>query len=242
MTATSSTATRNLVGRHLIDTQLRGLEVLLAMFIAGVAIVGLLIHLLVEVTGSIWAGAIQLVHWYAAGMGVYLTAVYLPVYLAHGRTRREIATGSATFAVILAVWLGAAVAIGYALEAGLYHLIGWAELLPDPHPLGSVGQILVTVGERSAVFLVFIAVGALAGAAFYRSAVLGLAVVIPCLAAIAATSTLTSDSASLPLDLPDLFDAPSAGLRIALALLIAVLGMAGTWPIVRDMPMRPKAN
>lgn len=232
---------RPIVMRHLLRTQLVGLEFWLAGFFAVVLLVGIGIHLVLEVTGSVWSGAIQFLRWYAIGMGVYLTAVYLPLYLAHGRTRREIATGSAAFSFILAVWLGAGVLLGYALEAVLYRMIGWTDLLPDPHPVGSLAEIATTFAEQGVTFLVWLAVGALGGAAFYRSALLGL-VAVPvglALLAVPLAVNIIGDSGLSEL-LPTLTriadGPPLAGIAAGLA--AALLAMALTWPVIRDTPMR----
>lgn len=242
MTTIDPIRTRELlVARHLVRSQLFGLEVLLVAFMLVVAAVGLAIHLIVGLSGSVWAGAVQFMRWFSVGMGVYLTAVYLPVYVAHGRTRREIAMGSAIFALLLAAWLGAAVLVGSALEVGVYRLLGWAALLPDPHPVGSLAQIATTFAEHSTAFLIWLCAGALGGAAFYRSPVIGLAVA-PFALALLGLAELLRDR-PLPFDaLPDAIADPTLPVVVSVGLAAAAAAMALTWPIIRDVPLRPRAG
>lgn len=225
------------IARHLVGWQVVGLWDLFLYFLAGVALFGVGAHLIVEVTGSLWRGATQWLHWFAIGMGVYLTAVYLPLYVSHGRTRRAFAAGAAVFAVALALWLGVATLVGYAVETGIYHLLGWADLLIDPHPLRSVGSALTLFSEHAAVYLAFTTVGAVAGAAFYRRVWLGLLLAVPCLAVIVGTAVVMFDDGAifwLPIDR----EGSALLLRLVPSLLATVVAMAVGWWIVRDVPLR----
>lgn len=228
------------VGRHLIRTQIRGLEVLLALGMGVVAIIGVILHLTVGLDQGIWSFAIQFLRWYALAMGIYCTAVYLPIYVAHGRTRREVATGSLAFALTLAPWLTAAVLLGYAIEAGVYHLLGWGAMLPDPHPLGSLGATATTIAVQAPTFLAWIAIGALAGAAFYRDVRLGIALLLPGLLLVGTSATLlqAEDLTLVPI-VGDLFSAdPGTAVTVIVNLAIAAVASAGAWLVVRDLPLR----
>lgn len=236
MTTTTPTRPRHLVFGHLVRGQLVGLEVLLGWFVLAVAAFGLVVHLITGLERGIWGGATLLIRWFAVGMGVYLTAVYLPMYVAHGRTRREVAVGGAGFSVLLAGWLGVAVLVGFAIEAGVYHLLGWSELLSGAHPLSSAAQAARTLVEHSVTFLVLITLGALGGAAFYRDGRLGVAVLPLGVAMLAVSQMLLSDEAVELIA----FVLTDPGLPSVLLIDLACVAIAGalTWRIVRDLPLR----
>jgi hypothetical protein len=242
MTATDASR-QDLVFRHLCRGQVLGMELLFAGYVLAVAVFGLVVHLTVGIQGDIWNPAISLMRWFSVGMGVYLTAVYQPVYVAHGRTRREVAIGSAGFSLVWAAWITVAALIGFAIEAGVFHLLGWSELLLDPHPLGSVTAGAQAFALHAATFLTFTAVGALAGAAFYRDGRLGIVSVPVGLAMIAASEILIADNpiTSLPF-IDEVVPAiqTEAG-QVVMNLLLSAVAMALTWPIVRDIPLRNRS-
>lgn len=254
MTATDHRpATRSRpVTRHLLHGQLSGIGWLFGMYVGAVVAVGIAIHLIGSVTGSIWSGALQLPRWFALAMGVYCTAIYLPVYVAHGRTRREVGEATAIFAAAFSAVVAVLLTSGFAFEAGLYHLLGWEALLPDPHPLGSVAAAGATLAQQAAALLLYVAVGALFGAAFYRGAGQGLASLPVGVALLAATELLIGVGAGTgvareipslgPIPLPSALAAPSVGLGALLWSLGVGVAAVSTWRLVRDMPVKPRSS
>ncbi len=85
----------------------------------------------IDVSG--WEIASQPPRWFVAAMGVYLTAVYLPLYIAHGFTRRESARQLAVAAAGTVVLLAALMTLGYAIERVVYRRAGWPQVLLQSH-------------------------------------------------------------------------------------------------------------
>ena len=85
----------------------------------------------IDVSG--WEIASQPPRWFVAAMGVYLTAVYLPLYIAHGFTRRESARQLALAAAGTVVLLAALMTLGYAIERVVYRRAGWPQVLLQSH-------------------------------------------------------------------------------------------------------------
>lgn len=232
----------NPVARHLQRTQLRDIVWLWLMFVAATILVGAVLHSLVDVGDSIWSTASIAGYWFALGMGVYLTAVYLPVYVAHGRTRREVYRGSARFAVVFAAVLGMLLTAGYAIEAGLYRVAGVASQLPDPHPLGSPGLAMTTLAEQAVGILVYLAVGALGGAGFYRMWLIGMATIPVGLGLLFVYSWASETDKLGPLPDWAAGDPPAVALALLVGVVVTLVAAALTWAIVRDVPLRPRSS
>ena len=77
------------IARLLFATHLPFLAMVWAVFAAAVLVLIIGIDLLGTVTRSVWDPAVSMVRWFALGYGAYLINRLLPVYVAHGRTRRE---------------------------------------------------------------------------------------------------------------------------------------------------------
>jgi hypothetical protein len=74
----------------------------------------------VEVTQSVWDPIAGLSTWLLAFVGGYYLHTYVPMFVTHGRTRRESAIGAEVFGGVLVVLMAALATIGFALERALY--------------------------------------------------------------------------------------------------------------------------
>jgi hypothetical protein len=96
-----------------------------------------------DITRSVWDPAATVVRWFALGYGLYLLNRLLPVYVAHGRTRREYLRSIAVFVAGAGAVVAALLTLGLALEAVLYRVMEWPQRVaperlfdaPDQYPL-----------------------------------------------------------------------------------------------------------
>ncbi len=196
-----------------------------------------------DVTVSGWDIANQIPRWYAGAVGVYLTAVYLPLYVAHGHTRRDVARQSSVFVVVLA----GLVALGYAIERVIYQAVGWNQALSADHLFTSSLDHWLIIAEFVGVLAVWVVGGAMLGAGFYRNPAIGLALVPVALVMAAAVEAAHGpgmfDGISALLGLVGITVAQTtpAGAAATSAILIAG-SLAVTWLLVRDMPLRPRPD
>lgn len=190
-----------------------------------------------------WEVGTQLVRWFGA-IGVYTTAIYLPLCVAYGRTRREVAVDSAIFAGVYAALVGVLITVGFALEALIYRRAGWSQLLSNVHLFDAPDQYHLVLFEHVVVLSVWVAAGAMLGAAFYRSDGLGMVSIPVGLAAVILTEVGTGPGYLGPPPPPLL---ELGGLELgtfsplaaaATALLCCGVLAAITWLIVRDLPIR----
>jgi hypothetical protein len=260
MSATRSTAPITPTGGRSVASflyrdQVPGTLAIFAFYLVGLVLLGAVANRFdaLEGTfgGSLVAGSTQLVLWYTLAIGVYLTGVYLPIYIAHGRTRREILQGSLLFAAGFAVIVSLLIGLAFVLEAGAYKLLGWSGRLADPHPLGGLAAASQTLTTLVASFLVFTVVGMLCGAAFYRSIPLGLVSLVPAFLVVSTIQLITapirtvggsSASSIAGIPLPDVLTDVPLGTAVGLCLLAVTATSVATWLIVRDIAVRPRST
>ncbi|GAA0404658.1 hypothetical protein Acor_23790 [Acrocarpospora corrugata] len=212
-----------------------GFVVAIGLVTAGIAVFG-------EVSGSVWEPAAQLPRLYVLFTGVSLVREYLPMYIAHGQTRRQFGGQAAITLAVFAPVLAALMTAGYLLENGFHALAGWPQGLERPHLFTSTTQVPLIFSEYLIEFLAWAVAGALISAAFYRwegggllTIPVGVALVL--VAAGAAGSELripfVSRLMGLRVDLP-----PGLPLTFAAGFGVFLAGLALTWPIIRDVPLR----
>ncbi|GIH26728.1 hypothetical protein Aph01nite_50380 [Acrocarpospora phusangensis] len=213
-----------------------GYVVVIALFTVAVAIIG-------KVTGSIWELAAQLPRIYVLFFGVSLVREYLPMYVAHGQTRRRFAEHAAATIAVFAPCMAALMAVGYLIENGYHALAGWPQGLERPHLFESTGQAGLVFSEYLIEFLAWATAGALIGAGFYRWRGGGLLLTLPAgIALVLVAAGATGSELRMPfvakllafrVDLPD-----SLPVTYAVGLGVFLAGLALTWPIIRDVPLR----
>jgi hypothetical protein len=163
--------------RHRFKDDVAGTLVMAAGFFVFVTIVTTFAAYVTEVRVSGWGIGTQLVRWFVGVMGGFVTARYLPLYVAHGWTRRDAARQTAVSTASLALVVAVLVTVGFALEGLVYRLAGWPQALDGDHLFSSADQYGWILAEHALVLLVWIAAGALIGATVPHG--LGTAVTLP---------------------------------------------------------------
>ncbi|GAA2895574.1 hypothetical protein GCM10010517_60370 [Streptosporangium fragile] len=212
-------------------------------FCVVVALVAAVVALFGSLTQSAWEAAAQLPRWFALFVGVGLVREYLPMYIALGQTRRQFGTQAAVTAALYAPFLAALMTVGYLLESVLY---GWADLsqrLGRVHLFTEPTQVPVVFLEHLIEFLAWLVAGGFMAAAFYRwqgggilSVPLGVGLIL--LGGVALGTEL-----SLPFIRRIAFSDPgSLTVTVGIGLGVFLLGLALTWAIIRDVPLRNTAR
>jgi hypothetical protein len=120
---------------------------------------------------SLWQGALGFLRWVVLAGGFMVARSYMPLFVAHGITRRHVLVGAAPVVLGLAVAIGAVVAAGFAAEGAVYGVLGWPQrisgdgsrfLYEQPDQYG-----LIFVGSACSV-LAYLLSGALIGASYTR--------------------------------------------------------------------------
>ena len=231
------------IARHRLRTDLSSLVVLWLFLVAGVAVmITLLFAAFGDLASSVWEQASEFARWFAGAMGIYVTGVYLPLYIAHGRTRREVARQLPIVAVLYTAAFAALLTLGYGIERLVYHLGGWPQALADPHLYDHAGQYHLVFIEFWLLLVVWFVGGMMLGGGFYRSTTLGLSLIVPAVAVIIVVDRVLGPGSVGPfpqellawLPLP----APSLVTAVVVCLATTVLLGAGTWRLIRDLPLR----
>lgn len=195
---------------------------------------------------SAWEIGSQIPRWYLGAMGVYHTAVYLPMYIAHGRTRREFARQSPIALAWLVVLVASLMTAGYALEGAVYRAAGWTQgLSSDGHLFASPDAYGTILAEFLGTFAVWAVAGAALGAAFYRNGFVGLLLLPPAIVTAGLLeASVRPELRELVTRLPVLDRLAAGGASTTSALLVAAACVAvwgiTAWLLVRDLPVRPQ--
>jgi hypothetical protein len=237
------------IARHRLAGDVPATVFLWLIFAVIVAAVGVAMAGLGAVTGSVWEPAARIPRWFAAAVGASLTWSSLPVYLAHGYTRREFAMQMPVFIVGFAAALAVLMTIGFAIETLVFRAAGLPSALSTPHLFTSPGQLPLVFVEFLLLLPVWTVAGALLGAAFARNTGLG-ALLIPAALVMVTMPEFAAGPGNLappvfglaPLMARSLavFGRPDPSLTAALVACVGVvaLGMAGVWALIRDIPVR----
>ncbi|MEU4832797.1 hypothetical protein [Streptosporangium sp. NPDC023615] len=228
-----------LLGAPLIYTALMwaGFYVFVALLTTGVALFGTL-----RISG--WEVAAQIPRWLALFVGVSLIKEFLPLYIAHGQTRREFGAQAAVTVALYAPGFSALMTLGYLLESLLYNLLDRPQTLMNTHLFSSPTQVPLIFTEYLVQGLAWMSAGVFMAAAFYRwqaggivSLPLGVALVVLGESAIGGNLRLPFFSSALDFGL-----APSVPTALLAGLGCLVLGLAMTWPLIRNVPLRNRVS
>ncbi|GGI08224.1 hypothetical protein [Egicoccus halophilus] len=248
-TAATGSGRDTAILRHRLANDGMGLVWLAGLFWVSVTVLTLVVSVRVDITTSGWQVGTQIARWFVGAIGVYLTAVYLPLYVAHGRTRRETAVQLAGFGVVYVVLAGVLITAGYALETLVYALAGWEQGVEPTTFVTAATDHPRLLGQYLVLFAVWHAAGGLLGAAFYRGGGHGALALVPAVGAVIgiewAAGTRDTGLNALPF-FQDLAggSAPAVGSPVVAAagLVAAAVLVALTWLVVRDLPIRtPKS-
>jgi hypothetical protein len=166
----------------------------------------------------------------------YLVNRLLPVYVAHGRTRREFLGSVAVFVAGAGAVLAALLAAGFALEAVLYRIMDLPQRVAPERLFDSPTQYPTIFLNYWAMLVVWTTIGLLLAAGFYRSGGNELLVIAFALAMVAVSGYGIGFN-GLPFvgAVVDAADLPLAG-SLGLCLAALLPGTAVTWALVRDLP------
>jgi hypothetical protein len=187
-------------------------------------------------------------HWFATSPSKYFlmviviitTAVYLPVFIGHGVTRRQFALGAAAFFGGTVLAFAGIVLLGYVAEVIMYAATGQFGVRDYGYPLRWAGDGFTVFAQAALTHAGFVCTGWLIGASFYRFGPwLGTLLIPPC--ALPGFGTdLAFGGARSAVRLTQMVDiAPAmwrAGFLIGLALVAA--GVGAGYLLVRDVAVR----
>lgn len=180
---------------------------------------------------------------------MYATAVFLPLFVAHGYTRREYTAQVPFFLVAFAVAFSLSMTLGYALEGLIYGWLGWEQGLTNQHLYATPDEYGLVLMEFVMVGAIWSVVGAALGGAFYRRPALGMVLVPIGIVMIAMVELAAGPGYAGPLTavtgLPivgDIFGTPTASVAAVLSFASFLAALALMWAIVKEMPIRTKKS
>jgi len=215
--------------RHLTTTLVTFCAIVAAVVFAFAVVVTFVVSAFSDIEISAWnVVASQIARWFLFWVGIYVIHNVLPIAVAHGRTRREFLVAASGFSVVLAVAMSVLARLGFLAEGGIYALMDWHA---DEH------------GTPLAYFLMFLVwcvAGMFCAAAFDRFGAAGVFSVPVGLASVIITTVRIPGSGNLPFigNIPSLL---GEGWHVASVAAFLVV-LAGTWAVVRDMPVRVRTS
>ena len=230
------------IARLLFATHLPFLLLCWVVFTAAVLALTFAIDLRTTITRSVWDPAVTVVRWFALGYGLHLVNRLLPMYVAHGRTRREFLRSAALFLTVAAAVLAALLTLGFALEAVLYRAMDWTHQVSAERLFDDAGQWPLVFGSYWAMLLIWTTIGLLLAAGFYRSEGNALVAIVLALAIVAVTEIAFGfNGLDFIGDLLDVDRPSSLAGSVALCLGGLLTGAGAVWAMVRDIAIRNRA-
>lgn len=158
--------------RPSLGTILRGHFWLLVVGLV-VPIVAMLLGLLVDRLGdtldhSVWEYAGQPARWMLFVIGIVITPMVLPVYVANGVTRRTVTAAAGTAGGLLSLAIAGYLAIGLLVERAIFDATGRQHTFADSHLFTTPGQVHLVVLQYTLVGAAYLAGGWLIGSGYYR--------------------------------------------------------------------------
>jgi hypothetical protein len=203
--------------------------------------IGAGIALFDDVDGSIWEEASGLVSWYVAFFGGYVLYSALPLYVAHGRTRRDTAIEVLIFGVVFAAGIALLTTARYVIEYVIFGLLDWNRDLSGDNLFDSHGEIHIMLAEYWFTYMVWAAAGGLIGAAIYRYPEAGWISVVPAIVLVSfpglggGPTLMGFVTRALPS-----FETSSVAAFAALSIVSCAVAVYSTWYFVRDVPIRKR--
>jgi hypothetical protein len=194
-----------------------------------------------DIVISGWEAFSGLAPWYIAVIGGYLFYQVVPVFVAHGRTRRDAGIETATCLGIVTIAAAVLIVVGYLIEYVVYGIAGWPREIPDDHAFTSHLDVARIFIEYWLAFLVWSTAGAFVGAATYRSKDIGWFSLIPAMLLVSLAGIGTAPGAAPAEILAGWwFSVDNASLALAAGITVVCVGaaLAMTWAVVRDVPLR----
>jgi hypothetical protein len=180
--------------------------------------------------------------YFLMAMGIHAAAVYVPLYIGHGVTRRHFALGAATFFGATSVVFAGAILAGYLIELIMYGASGQFGGVNGSNPVDSVGGAFTVFARWVLIYAAFVCTGWLIGASFYRYGVwIGILLIpvgaVPGFVTDFAVGTGTYQSGDRLRDVVDL-GAADLPVGFAIGAILLVIGLVGAFMLVRDVPIR----
>ena len=197
-----------------------------------------------DVTQSIWDPASQVARWFVFAMGVHVAYGVMPLHIAHGQTRRDFAKRAVIFMLMFAGATAVLMTAGFVIERVVYAIADWPQTLTEEHLYSSASDYALIYLEHLLLMLVWVAGGALIGAAFYRDGALGGLMIAVGIVAAGLTGWVLGSAqgwgpGQLLYRLLDA-DAPPVLLSVLAVLGIVAGLLALTWRLARDIPLKNK--
>ncbi|MFY1698263.1 MULTISPECIES: hypothetical protein [unclassified Solwaraspora] len=237
MNATAWTVSRTLLRRSL---PLAGWYWVI-LYLAWAVVIGLTARLgTVEV--SMWANVgLQAPRWFTFVFGITAVGAYLPVFVAHGVTRRDALIGAWGFLLPYAVGFAVMTTVGFGVEYLTFDALGLFGGLTEPYPVDSLGAAAAICLEFTLVYLGYTAAGALCAIAYHLINPWWATLLLPValLPAFVIEIGFRTEWAGLVLGrLLGLGDEGHLGAGAIVALATLLVASAVTWVLVRRLPIK----
>lgn len=230
--------------RNRLPSELRDTAWLVAgAFIFAMVVTGVVSVAGITIRSSGWGIVTQIARWYAGGVGIYTMAVYLPMFIAHGYTRRAYLAQLPIYTVAISALIAGLVTVGFLVESWVYDALGWTQQLTGSRLFSSADDLGLIALQFMVLVVIFMLGGALAGAAFYRATWLGMVMLPPLIGVVMLTDAMfgvndTQVLAQLVEDLGIIGEASQVTGVLGMSVLLAAILAAGVWGLARHLPMR----
>ena len=197
-----------------------------------------------EITHGGWENAGHWPRWFLFSTAIAFTAMYLPVAVAHGITRRAVLRAlAATIAVTSVVW-AALMAVGHVVEAVVYGALDWPAAPAAPHLFSDGYDVVPMLVEYGLLFGTYMVAGVLLSGLYLRyGAWVGTACIpLGLLPIVAVEALLSTGWVGGVLQEQAGADRLAAPVVVVGAVAVLALGAAAGYALLRDVPLRGKTS
>jgi hypothetical protein len=194
---------------------------------------------------SVWEDASTPAAWFLFAAGVLTVPVLLPVFVAHGITRRTFAVAGGLLVAGASVLGAAYLAACYLAERAVFAAAGRSPELQGTHLFSDTGQVQLVLAESALLLAGYQLAGWLVGIGYYRLGGLRgtLALPLTLLPLIGVESALNA-AAQWPwqvVDLLSLRDAAGVPVALGLGLAVVAVSLLAVRRLTGTIPIRPRS-
>ncbi|TDD95800.1 hypothetical protein [Jiangella asiatica] len=192
-------------------------------------------------TESVWENSAYATRYFPLSQGIMLTAVYLPVAVASGLTRRTFGYAATIGVIGISGIMAVFEAAGYLVEYWAFDLTGDVPTYATPHLFEHGYQFWISVPEVWIVVAGNVAAGWLIGSAYYRWGWLGPTLALPLLIipALVVEALMSVGWAGAAMDAMG-FERPPTWLAVTSCLAVLAITLSGVHRFVRTIDIRPQ--
>lgn len=225
----------------MLSDQLWLLTILAAVAFVLATVIVFIVSIFTEIRISAWGVVGSIAPWYIAIMSGWIVYIQVPIFVAHGRTRKSGYREWLNTGLAMAPLGAILMTIGFLLERGVYSLAGFSTEAESARFFTGGNDLFTVLYQYLLTFGVWFALGGFVGGALYRSEDLGW-LSIPLAIGVASLTGFWNHTGGGFFAVTRRFvpgiNTESLALDLGLSAIGVAIGVYFTWKLVQDVALR----